>query len=98
MIIGSLSETRTSSHVFVKRTHLSRGTNLPELTFGCVDDLIYPVGQMYEHALQQYQVDFLTRMYHAVVTDGTILHVSPLCHRFARVKIVDKTCISNGKK
>lgn len=36
------------------------GTNLPELNFGCVDYLIYPVGQMYKHALQQYQVDFLT--------------------------------------
>ena len=100
MTTGSLSETRTSSELFVKHTHLSRGTNLPELNFGCVDDLIYPVGQMYEHALQQYQVDFLTtRMYHAFVTDGTIiLHVSPLCHRFARVKIVDKMYASQMAK
>ena len=71
MTIGSLSETHTSSELFVKHTRLSRGTNLPELNFGSVDDLIYPVGHMYEHALQQYQVDFL---YQAVVTDGTILH------------------------
>ena len=88
MTLGSLSATRTSSELFVKHTHLSRGANLPELNFGCVNDLIYPFRQMYEHASQQYQVDLLTKMYHAVVTDGTILHVSPLFHKFARVKIV----------
>lgn len=98
MTVGSLSETHTSSELFIKHTHLSRGTNLPELNFGCVDDLIYPIGQMYEHALQQYQVDFLTRMYQAVVTDGTVLHVSPLCRRFARVKIVDKMYASQMAK
>ena len=53
---------------------------------------------MYEHALQQYQVDFLTKMYQAVVTDGTVLHVSPLCRRFARVKIVDKMYASQMAK
>ena len=74
------------------------GINLHELNFGCVDDLIYPVGQMYEHALQQYQVDFLTKIYQAVVTDGTVLHVSPLCRRFARVKIVDKMYASQMAK
>lgn len=79
MTVGYLSETHTSSELFIKHTHLSRGTNLSELNFGCVDDLIYPVGQMYEYALQQYQVDFLTRMYQEVVTNG-----------FARVKILDK--------
>ena len=52
MTIGSLSETHTSSELFIKHAHLSRGTNLPELNFGCVDDLIYPVRRMYEHALQ----------------------------------------------
>jgi hypothetical protein len=72
--------------------------NSSELNFGCVDDLTHPVGQMYEHALQQYQVDILTRMYQAVVTDSTILHVSPLCHRFAGVKIVDKIYASQMAK
>ena len=79
MTVGSLRDTGTNSELFIKHSHLSRRINLHELNFGCVDDLIYPVGQMYEDALQQYHVDFLTKMYQAVVTDGTVFHVSPLC-------------------
>ena len=45
---------------------------------------------MYEHALQPLEVVCLKRMYEAILSDRRVLCVSPLCRRFARIKLYDK--------
>ena len=57
----------------------------------CIGYLIHSVGQIYEHALQQYQV---TRMYQEVM-DVQYSMSPPL---LARIKIVDKMYASQMAK
>ena len=88
--VGSLSETHTCAESIIKLTQLSTGVNASDLDFTSIDHLIYPLGQMHEHALQSLEVVYLTRMYTEILKDSRVLCVSPLCRRFARIKLYNK--------
>ena len=85
-IVGSLSETSTSSALYFKHRNLSTGTNLSSLNLMSSDtsDLVTPVGHMYEHALQPHEVECLTGMYTHILSNVQVVGVSPLCRRFGR--------------
>ena len=51
------------------------------------NDIVNPLGVTTEHALTTGLVEELTKTYTKIIRDYRIVHVSHLCHRFARVKL-----------
>ena len=88
-MVGSVGDTAVSSEVYVKHLKLSRTTNFEELFLH--NDLVVPIGQMSQHALQTREISYLTQVYNTNLSGYKALHISRLCYRFSR-------CTSGNKQ
>ena len=67
-MVGSVSDTLISSEMYIEQLQYSRTTSLKDLIVS--SGVASPVGQMSQHALKSYEVQFLTKMYEAIFTNG----------------------------
>ena len=88
-MVGSVKDTLVSSDMYIK---LSNTTHLSELLLN--NDLVVPMGQMSQHALQTLEILSLTEMYQTILPDYNVLHVSRLCYQFGRAKVGNKLLLS----
>ena len=94
--VGSINDTLVSSEMYIMHLKLLNTTNLGELLFN--NDLVVPVGQMSQHALQTHEMESLMNMYQTILPDYNIFHVSRLCCRFGRAKLGNKLLSSRIAK
>ena len=94
--VGSVADSVVDSDTYIKQIQLAETTNLQSLIFDT--DLIVPVGQMSQHALSTQEVTFLEQMYHTILPEYKLLHVSRLCYRFSRCKLGSKLVSSQLAK
>lgn len=60
-MVGSVGDTAVTSEMYIKHLKLSKTGNFDELFFQ--SDLVVPLGQMSQHALQTHEILSLTQMY-----------------------------------
>ena len=92
-MVRSINDTLVSSEMYIM--HLNT-TNLSELLFN--NNLVVPVGQRSQHALQTHKMESLMKMYQTILPDYNIFHVSRLCWRFGRAKLGNKLLSSRIAK
>lgn len=87
VMVGSVSDTLTSSEMYIERLRYSKTTCLKDLIVS--SGFASPVGQMSQHALQSYEAQFLTKMYETIFGNCNV-HVSCICYHFSRAKLGNK--------
>lgn len=71
-MVGSVSDTHASSEMYTELLRYANTTDLRDLIGS--NDIVLPVGQMSQHALQSYEVQGLEKMYECIFSDSDVHH------------------------
>ena len=96
-LAGGVSESSSDPDMFAKLDEFSTAQSLSTLIFEA-HKVIFPIGEMYHHVLEEVEMINLKELYKLVLPDFSFPSMSSLCYRFKRAKLGNKLLSSSIAK